>query len=87
LTLSVTQKWGGDGNQLCVEYAELEAKNCTLLTELVWANVIYIRTITSRRIGWAGHIAQIREKKTTYRILVRRPEGLFYTPQPFTFIS
>jgi hypothetical protein len=72
---SVTQKWEGDRNQLCVEYAELEAKNCTLVPELVWANVIYIRTIKSRRIGWAGHVAQMREKRNAYRIFVGRPEG------------
>jgi hypothetical protein len=55
------------GNQLCIEYAELEAKKCTLVLELVWANVIYIRTIKSRRIRWAGHVAQIREKSNAYR--------------------
>jgi hypothetical protein len=34
-----------------------------------------IRIIKSRRIRWAGHIAQMREKRNTYRILVGKPEG------------
>jgi hypothetical protein len=31
--------------------------------------------IKSRRMGWAWHVARIGEKKTAYRILVRKPEG------------
>jgi hypothetical protein len=34
-----------------------------------------IRTNKSRRMRWAGHIAQIREKMNAYRILVGMPEG------------
>jgi hypothetical protein len=70
---SVTQKWGGGGNELCIECAELEARNCTLVPELAGAIVIYIRTIKSRRMAW--HVAQMREKRTANRILVGRPEG------------
>jgi hypothetical protein len=31
--------------------------------------------INSRRIGWAGHVARMREKRNAYRILVGKPEG------------
>jgi hypothetical protein len=31
--------------------------------------------IKSRRMRWAGHIAQKLAKKNAYRILVRKPEG------------
>jgi hypothetical protein len=35
-----------------------------------------IRMIKSRRMGWAGHVAQVVEKRNTYRILVgKRPLG------------
>jgi hypothetical protein len=34
-----------------------------------------IRMIKSRRIRWAGHVAQMGEKRNTYRTLVRKPEG------------
>jgi hypothetical protein len=34
-----------------------------------------IRVIKSRRMGWAGHVARMGEKRGAYRILVRRPEG------------
>jgi hypothetical protein len=34
-----------------------------------------IRIIRSRRIRWAGHVADFEEKRNVYRILVGKPEG------------
>jgi hypothetical protein len=34
-----------------------------------------IRMIKSRRMRWAGHVAQMREMRNAYRILVEKPEG------------
>jgi hypothetical protein len=34
-----------------------------------------IRIIKSRRMRWAGHAAQIGEKKNAYRLLVEKPRG------------
>jgi hypothetical protein len=34
-----------------------------------------IRIIKSRRMGWAGHVARIGDKRNAYRILVGKPEG------------
>jgi hypothetical protein len=34
-----------------------------------------IRLIKSRRIRWAGHVAQMGEKRNAYRLLVGKPEG------------
>jgi hypothetical protein len=34
-----------------------------------------IRTIKSRWMRWAGHIARMGEKRNAYRILVGKPEG------------
>jgi hypothetical protein len=31
--------------------------------------------IKSRRMRWAGHTARMGEKRNTYRMLVRKPEG------------
>jgi hypothetical protein len=31
--------------------------------------------IKSRRMRWAGHVAQMRAKRNAYRILVGNPEG------------
>jgi hypothetical protein len=31
--------------------------------------------IKSRRMRWAGHVAQLGEKRNEYRILVGKPEG------------
>jgi hypothetical protein len=34
-----------------------------------------IRMIKSRRMRWAGHVAQIGDKRNAYRIFVRKPGG------------
>jgi hypothetical protein len=34
-----------------------------------------IRTIKSRRMRWAGHLARMGEKRNAYRLLVEKPEG------------
>ncbi|KAJ4442171.1 hypothetical protein ANN_12037, partial [Periplaneta americana] len=34
-----------------------------------------IRTIKSRRLRWAGHVARIGESRNAYRVLVGRPDG------------
>jgi hypothetical protein len=34
-----------------------------------------IRIIKSRRMRWAGHVAQKGEKRNAYRLLVGKPEG------------
>jgi hypothetical protein len=34
-----------------------------------------IRTIKSRRMRWARHVARMGEKRNAYRILVGKPEG------------
>jgi hypothetical protein len=34
-----------------------------------------IRIIKLRRRKWAGHVAQMREERNAYRLLVRKPEG------------
>jgi hypothetical protein len=34
-----------------------------------------IRMIKSRRMRWAGHVAQMGDKRNAYRILLRKPEG------------
>jgi hypothetical protein len=34
-----------------------------------------IRVIKSRRMRWAGHAAQMGERRNAYRILVGKPEG------------
>jgi hypothetical protein len=34
-----------------------------------------IRIIKLRRLRWAGHVAQMREKRNVYRLLVGKSEG------------
>jgi hypothetical protein len=34
-----------------------------------------IRIIKARRMGWAGHVARMGERRNAHRLLVRRPEG------------
>ena len=35
-----------------------------------------IRVIKSRRIRWAGYMADMRDKRNTYEVLLRKPEGM-----------
>jgi hypothetical protein len=34
-----------------------------------------VRVIKSRKMGWTGHVARMREGRGVYRILVGRPES------------
>jgi hypothetical protein len=34
-----------------------------------------VRMIKSRRMGWAGHVARMGERRGVYRVLVGKPEG------------
>jgi hypothetical protein len=34
-----------------------------------------IRMMKSRRMGWAGHVAHMGDKRSGYRVLVGIPEG------------
>jgi hypothetical protein len=34
-----------------------------------------IRVIKTRRLGWAGHVARMGERRGAYRALVGKPEG------------
>jgi len=34
-----------------------------------------IRVIKSIKMGWAGYVARMVEKRGVYRVLVRKPEG------------
>ena len=34
-----------------------------------------MRVITSRRMGWAGHVARMGEERRVYMVLVGKPEG------------
>jgi hypothetical protein len=34
-----------------------------------------VRIMKARRMRWAGHVAQMGEKRNVYRLLVGKPEG------------
>jgi hypothetical protein len=36
-------------------------------------NIMWV--IKSRRMRWVGHVARMRERRGTYRVLVEKPEG------------
>jgi hypothetical protein len=41
----------------------------------LYSSQTIIRIIKSRRMRWAGHVAQMGEKRNAYRLLVGKPEG------------
>ena len=38
-------------------------------------NIGLIRSLKSRRLRWAGHVARMDESTNAYRVLVGKPEG------------
>jgi len=36
---------------------------------------IFVRVIKTTRMGWAGHVACMGERRGVYRVLVGKPEG------------
>jgi hypothetical protein len=41
----------------------------------LYSSPTIIRVIKSRRMRWAGHVAQMGEGRGVYRVLVGKPEG------------
>ena len=41
----------------------------------VYSSHDILQVITSRRIGWAGHVERMGERRDVYRVLVGKPEG------------
>jgi hypothetical protein len=41
----------------------------------MYASPNIIRMMKSRGMGWAGHVARMRETRNAYRILMGKPEG------------
>jgi hypothetical protein len=41
-----------------------------------------MRIIESRRMRWAGHVAQMGEKRNAYRLLTGKPEGRWPLGRP-----
>jgi hypothetical protein len=41
----------------------------------VYSSPNIIRTIKSRRMRWAGHVARMGEERNAFRIFVGKPEG------------
>jgi hypothetical protein len=42
---------------------------------ILYSSPSIIRSIKSRRMRWAGHVARMGEKRNVYRLLVGKPEG------------
>jgi hypothetical protein len=49
--------------------------NFLTITSEVYSSPSIIRVIKSRRMRWAGHAAQMGERRHAYRILVGKTEG------------
>jgi hypothetical protein len=50
-------------------------QNAQLGAHNLYSSPSIIRMIKSRRMRWAGHVAQTEVKRNAYRILVEKPEG------------
>ena len=41
-----------------------------------------IRSLKSRRLRWAGHVAHMEQSRNAYRVLVGKPEGKSHLGRP-----
>jgi hypothetical protein len=46
-----------------------------------------VRIIKMRRMRWAGHVAQMGEKRNAYRLLVGNPQGKRPLGRPKTWVD
>jgi hypothetical protein len=53
----------------------LDRRETKLQLRDLYSSPSIIRIIKSRRMRWAGHVAQVGKKRNTYRLLVRKSEG------------
>jgi hypothetical protein len=63
--------FGLKGDEVTGEWRKLHNED---LRDLYSSQSI-IRVIKARRMTWAGHVAQLGEKRNMYRLLVGKPEG------------
>ena len=41
----------------------------------MYSSLNFVWVIKSRRMGWAGHVARMGERRGLYRVLVGKPDG------------
>jgi hypothetical protein len=63
--------FGPKGDEVTGEWRKLHNEELRYL----YSSPSIIRTIKSRRMRYAGHVAQMGEKRNAYRLLVGKPEG------------
>ena len=51
------------------------AKKEKLQLHALYSSPNIIRSLKSRRLRWAGHVARIEQSRNAYRVLVGKPEG------------
>jgi hypothetical protein len=83
LSYNNVSKWQQCERTRCCEYLDRRGMkwqqvggNC-IMRSFITCNSTpsIIRMIKSRRMRWEGHVARLREKRNSYKILVGKPEG------------
>jgi hypothetical protein len=63
--------FGPKGDEVTGEWRKLHEEELNDLycsSDVVWVN-------RPRRMGWAGHVARMRERRVVHKVLVGKPEG------------
>jgi hypothetical protein len=63
--------FGPKGEEVTGKWEKLHSGELHIL----YSSPDIIRQIKSRRMGWAGHVARMGERRNVYRVLVGKPEG------------
>jgi hypothetical protein len=67
----LTRIFGSKRDEVTREWRRLHNKELYAL----YSSLNIIRVTKSRRLGWAGHVARMGERRGAYRALVGKPEG------------
>jgi hypothetical protein len=71
MMIMTTISMGPKGDEVTGDWRKLHDEELHKL----YSSPNVIRTLKSRRIRWAGHVARMSETRNAYRILVGKPEG------------
>ena len=65
------KKFGAKRDEITGEWRKLP--NAEL--HALYSSPNIIRSLKSRRLSWAGHVARMEQSRNAYRVLVGKPEG------------
>ena len=61
---------------------QVNGESYTMMSYMHCSSPNVIRSLISRRLRWAGHVARMGQSRNAYKVLVRKPEGKISLGRP-----